>query len=415
MELEKRQIDQYIWDQEIVSNKMIFLSGPRQVGKTTYAKSLLQENQNGVYCNWDSPETRKKYTKDSYFFLENMKGGREFLTVFDEIHKRLKWKDILKGIFDTVDPKVRIFVTGSARMDLFRKSGDSLVGRYVQYRMFPASLSELLGNPIENLWLCNKEDWNSPWNSLLSRLENSFVDKSARNFYEDLFRFGGFPEPLTKGSERFLLKWKKDYLSLMLTEDLRELTNIKAIDTVERIVDLLPERVGSPLSIQSLARDVESSHPTVKNHLSQLERLWILFGLRPWAGKLNRTLKKEQKQYFTNWIYASKEATVFENLLATLLYRACSLWTEIAYGEAELYYIRNFDGREIDFLIVLNGKPILAVEAKMSKTEISKPARNFKERLGVPLIQVVNRPGIFRRNAPDEIVVSAERFLSLFP
>ncbi len=412
MELTSRQIQSYIWDRELIGDKMVFLSGPRQVGKTTFAKSLLNAGTKGGYSNWDSPEIRKSYAKDTYFFLKDKKGGEPYLVIFDEIHKRSKWKDILKGIYDTVDSTCKILVTGSARLELFRKSGDSLVGRYTHFHMMPISLSELENFPIETLWLCSKEDWEKPWESFLHRIKSK---KASGNPFDHLFKFGGLPEPLVKGSERFLLKWKREYLSLLLTEDMRELTNIKEIDTVEKIITLLPDRIGSPLSVASLSRDVESTYPTVKNHLLQLEKLWLLFSIRPWNKNMNRALKKEKKCYFTNWIYAGGEAQIFENMIASNLLRACTIWTDLAYGIAELWYVRSFDGKEVDFLITLNSKPALLVEAKLSKDVISKPSRNFRERFDVPLIQVLKKPSLFRMDSPHELVISAEHFLSVLP
>src|SRR3990172_7205099 len=221
MKLQSRQIEQYLWDEEVTANKMIFLSGPRQIGKTTYVKSLLTPDNAGVYLNWDNPAVRRKYAQDPFFFMEGKKDSPSFLLVLDEIHKRPKWKDILKGIYDTVDSSCKIIVTGSARLELFRKSGDSLVGRYIHYHMLPISVSESMGIPISKLWLCNAEDWKNPWNSLINRLNSNMGYSGRISAFNHLFRFGGFPEPLVKGSDRFLNKWKRDYISLLLTEDLR--------------------------------------------------------------------------------------------------------------------------------------------------------------------------------------------------
>jgi len=415
MRLESRQIDQCIWDEEIIADKMILLSGPRQIGKTTYVKGLLASGKSGVYLNWDNREVRKKYMQDPFFFLEKKKDNTPFLILLDEIHKRRQWKNILKGIYDTVDRSCRIFVTGSARLKFFRKSGDSLVGRYVHFNMLPISLSELMSIPLTNLWLCNAEDWKNPWKTLIDRLDSISRGLEKRGTFDHLFKFGGFPDPIVRGSERFLHKWKKDYISLLLTEDLRILTNIKQIDTAEQIVELLPTRIGSPLSITGLSRDVESTYPTVKNHISQLEKLWLLFSLRPWSNRIHRTLRKEKKTYFINWIYAGDEAKVFENMMASALSRACTIWSDLAYGDANLWYVRNFDGSEIDFLITLNNLPVLFIEAKLSDTIVSKTCRNLKEQLQIPLIQVVKKPGIWKREGRDMLILSVEKFLAVLP
>ena len=234
---------------------MIFLAGPRQIGKTTFAKNILKKLYPGGYYNWDNPFIRKKYANDPFFFLNDEKTGASFLAVFDEIHKRTRWKDILKGIYDSIDSSVRILVTGSARLELFKKSGDSLIGRYVNFHMLPITVAEILNRKIDDLWLCNADDWDIPNKSLIQRITMDTPPRDTRQIYEQLFKFGGFPEPLLRNSDRFLFKWQNDYLSLLLTEDLRDITNIKDIDTVEKVVDLLPSRIGSPLSITSLSRD----------------------------------------------------------------------------------------------------------------------------------------------------------------
>lgn len=414
MDLKSRQIDQYLFEKEIIGNKMIFLSGPRQIGKTTYARGLLSSRYSGIYCNWDSPTIRKKHHNDPFFFLKKYISG-SYLVIFDEIHKRTKWKDILKGLYDSLDPLVRILVTGSARLEWFRKSGDSLVGRYSHFRMLPISISEILETPLTQLWLCNREDISHPLYSLISKIEVLKKTKLHQDALNHLLQYGGFPEPFTISSERFLRKWKQDYISLLLTEDMRELTNIRDIDRMERIVQLLPERIGCPLSINSIAGDIDSNHHTVKNSIAQLEKLWLLFSLKPWSKRLNRTVKKEVKSYFTNWIYAGNPGSVFENFIAMHLFKACTIWSDCGYGLARLWYIRNFDGGEIDFLITLDGKPLLLVESKISQTNISRFASNFCKKMGVSLIQVVNKPGIFRKVESEIYVISAAPFLAVLP
>ncbi|MBL0058686.1 MAG: ATP-binding protein [Elusimicrobia bacterium] len=412
MLLKERQIDQYLWDEEIIARKMVFLSGPRQVGKTTYARNLIGDRFAGSYHNWDHPTVRRSYASDPFFFLPTPSSSKPALVIFDEIHKRPHWKDILKGIYDSLDPSIRLLVTGSARLEWFRKSGDSLVGRYSHFHLLPASLSELLRSDVNHLWLSNEREWKDPWRSLLSLL--SLEQKEAGSLFETLFQFGGFPEPLTRGSERFLRKWKTDYLSLILREDLRDLAHIKTIETVERLMDLLPERIGSPLSINALVPLLETTFPTIKNYLMQLEKLWVLFSIPPWSKRLARTLRKEKKFYFVNWVYASEEANRFENLVAGTLLRACLSWEDRGLGKAELLYVKMLDGREVDFLIALNGQPALLVECKLSDTEPSRFLQNLSQSLGVPFVQVVRRSGI-RRIEKQFAVVSAPVFLSAFP
>lgn len=413
--LKTRQIDSYLWEEELIARKMVFLSGPRQVGKTTYGRHLLADRWKGSYYNWDNPAVRSRYRADPLFFLKDLTRTSESLIVFDEIHKRPKWKDILKGIYDSVDhDRIRLLVTGSARLEWFRKSGDSLVGRYAHFHMLPVSVSELEGTPLGKAWLTEAKDWRRPWPALVERLKEGPLSAQTTEAYERLYRFGGFPEPLLRGSERFARKWREDYLSLILREDLRDLSQIKATDTVEHLVSLLPARVGNPLSIQSLAEDLESTHPTVKGYLSQLERLWLLFSLKPWSRRLHRTLRKERKTYFLDWSVLTEESKQFENFIASSLVKACQVWTDLAHGRADLWYVRSFDKREIDFLITLDERPALLVEAKLAETAIEAPARRIAAQLQTPLVQLVQRPGVFKKE-PSAIILSADRFLAALP
>ena len=248
------------------------------------------------------------------------------------------------------------------------------------------------GTNLTQCWLSAEREWKDPYRFLPGLLMGN--REGTASLYETLFQFGGFPEPLTKGSERFLRKWKTDYLSLILREDLRDITNIKTIETVERLMDLLPERIGNPLSVNSLVPLLETTFPTIKNYLTQLEKLWVLFSIRPWSQRISRSLRKEKKFYFVNWVYASEEANRFENMVASALLKNCLSWENRGLGKAELFYVKTQEGQEVDFLLVLEGKPALLIECNLSDTNPSHFLRNLSQSLGVPFIQVVHRSGI---------------------
>jgi predicted AAA+ superfamily ATPase len=260
-----------------------------------------------------------------------------------------------------------------------------------------------------------EKDWVSPKDTLVKHLENSVETAGGREACSQLLRFSGFPEPFVRGSNRFLRKWSRDYLSLILREDLVELTRIRELDTAEKVVLLLPDRVGSPLSISSIARDVESSYPTVLNHINQLKKLWLLTGVRPWHSKINRAVHKEEKVYFLNWTYAAQESATFENFIAIVLIRACLVWSDLGFGQAEVYYIRNRDGIEIDFLVALNRKPAFLVETKLSDANISRASKSIADLLGVPLVQLVKTDGICIHHTNGAWSLSASRFLEFMP
>ena len=267
----------------------------------------------------------------------------------------------------------------------------------------------MLGTDPHHWWLSAEREWKNPWRFLIERLTG---DRSESvSLYQTLFQFSGFPEPLARGSKRFLRKWKSDYLSLILTEDLRDITNIKTIETVERLMDLLPERIGSPLSVNSLVPLLETTFPTIKNYLTQLEKLWVLFSIRPWSQQISRSFRKEKKYYFANWVYASDEANQFENMIASALLKNCLTWEDRGLGKTDLFYVRTHEGQEVDFLLSLEGKPALLVECKLNDTTPRHFLRNLSQSLGIPFIQVVHRPGI-RKIDRNHAVVSAPMFLS---
>jgi predicted AAA+ superfamily ATPase len=234
--------------------------------------------------------------------------------------------------------------------------------------------------------------------------------------YEGLFRYGPFPEPFLKQNDRFCRKWHQDYISLLVREDLRDISRVVELDKVENLLFLMPSRIMSPLSMPALARDLEVAHTTVKSWLEQLQRLYILFSISPWTKKISRGLKKEKKWYFLDWHYAPDGAARLENMVATYLHRACFAMTDMGYGNYRLYYIRTLDKKEIDFLVVRDNRPILTVEVKLSETTPSKPLIDrHKWSIEPPTlgVQVVDQRDVLKKYPENTWVVSVEKFLCL--
>ena len=246
---------------EDLKNKMVFLGGPRQIGKTTLALDILgaKNRRHPAYLNWDSPLVRKP-------LLEGEIPGGQPIIVLDEIHKFPRWRNLVKGFFDTRDDRTSFLVTGSARLDHYRKGGDSLQGRYHHYRLHPFTLGELATAP-------NAGD------------------------LESLMRFGGFPEPLLAGDSRTWRRWQRERISRVVYEDLRDIENLRQVALVELLVDALPDRVGSPLSINSLSEDLQVAHETVRRWLEILENLYVCFRILPFGAPRIRAVKKEAKLY----------------------------------------------------------------------------------------------------------------------
>ena len=388
--------------------KMVFLSGPRQVGKTTLARELLKRRGGGIYFNWDLITDRKRLATDPYFFEKEPRGRRgPPLLVFDEIHKYARWKSYLKGVYDGFHEEYRILVTGSGRLDLYRKGGESLLGRYVGYPLFPLSLGEVLGR---------RPRWQEFNRTMAEPLPAS---PGMREIFERLDRFGGFPEPYLRGEPEFYRVWSTSRTELLVREDIRDATSIRNISLVEKLAHLIEPRVGSPLSVNSLREDLEVAFETVREWLEVLSNFYYIFRVPPYAATLARTLRKESKTYLYDWASVEAEGPRFENLVALHLLKAVRTWSAFGEVSADLYYVRDKEKREVDFLITANRKPVLLVECKRSETAISPHLLYFQERLDVPVaVQLLFEPGYdrtLRHDKRTQRVVSAERWLGRLP
>jgi predicted AAA+ superfamily ATPase len=410
-------VEGYAFDETLIGRHMVFLAGPRQVGKTLLARHwLVKKGCSSLYFNWDDIATRKTYLADNRFFESPARslGIRDPWIAFDEIHKRPRWRDILKGAYDLFGEEFRFLITGSARLDLFRRSGDSLIGRYNLFHMMPLSIGEVTYGVRTSCFL--EETDHEKRCQVFEKQISHALKPEVVEAYEDLLQSGPFPEPFFRQNDRFCRKWHKDYLSLIVREDLRDISRVMELDKVEDLLFLMPSRLMSPLSMPGLARDLEVAHTTIKSWLEQLRRLYILFPVLPWTGKTSRGLKKHRKWYFFDWYYAPDGAARLENMVATYLHRACLAMTDMGYGNYSLHYIRTLDKKEIDFLVVCDKRPILAVEVKSSETALSTALKNRHEwSLKSPTlgVQVVDKRGVLQKHENSTWVVSVERLLCL--
>ena len=325
-----------------VQKKMVLLAGPRQVGKTTLSKSLVAHHQ---YLNFDDSDDRKIILKKAWDRTQD-------LVILDELHKKPKWKSWIKGIYDTEGNKPSLLITGSARLDIHRKGGDSLAGRHFLHRLHPLSLAEL-------------RDQVSPTEAL-----------------ETILKVGGFPEPFLNGEEAYAKRWRSSHLDRILREDLIDLEPVRQIKSIEILVDLLSDRVGSPISYANLARDLEVSPHSVKKWIGLLEMLYVVFVVPPFSRNMARALLKESKIYFYDiGRIENNLAARFENVVALSLLKDLHM-REDALGERnQLYYLRDKEKREVDFLTLVDRKIESLVEVKVSDDSVSKSLVYFKERL----------------------------------
>jgi predicted AAA+ superfamily ATPase len=412
-----RDVEFYGFDDTLIGRHMVFLAGPRQVGKTSLAKNRLANTGcKSLYFNWDDIQTRQAYQADSRFFESpaRLTGVEDPWIVFDEIHKRSHWRDILKAAYDIFEDDFRFLITGSARLDLFRRSGDALIGRYNLFHMMPLSIRELLGIPFVPCFLSQEDP--SDLAATFERDLNKTIGMEYHEAYENLARFGPFPEPLIRQNQRFNRKWHQDYFSLLVREELRDISRVAELDKIENMIFLLPHRIMAPLSMTNLANELDVAHTTIKSWLQQLQRLYLIFPVTPWSKKITRGLRKSKKWYFLDWYYAPEGPARLENIVATYLYRVCRAMTDMGFGNYRLHYVRTLDKKEIDFLIAKENRPLLAVEVKQTDTTLSRQLRQRNswfpkhKTLG---IQLVDRRDVLQKHADDTYVLSIERFLAM--
>lgn len=382
-------------------SQMAFVSGPRQVGKTTLALSI-QSAENTAYLNWDDIEDRELIVQGGnaiarHVGLERLR-ETPILVIFDEIHKYPKWKQFLKGFYDKYKTDCQILVTGSARMDVFKKGGDSLMGRYFNYRLHPLSVGELKDRRI----LSN---------------EIQKPSKPSEDDYESLYRWGGFPEPYLKKEARFFNRWSRLREQQLLVEDIRDLTGVQQIGQMELLATLLKSQVGQLTSYSQLAKKVRVSVDTVRRWIAILEAMYYCFSIRPWTRNVTRSLLKEPKYYLWDWAQCGDVGSRSENFIASHLLKSVHYWTDQGFGDYELYFLRDKEKREVDFLVSKDGNPWFLVEVKSTmKESLSPNLERFGNQLSVKHIFQVALNGeyvdrdVFKLRKPT--IIPARTFLS---
>jgi predicted AAA+ superfamily ATPase len=371
MSISNRYLFDAIEKDAFSKQKMVFISGPRQVGKTTLAKSFLSNSSN--YFSYDEETFRRSWIKDPKAILSKREEGT---VVLDEIHKDRAWKRKLKGLFDSaeVDKFCQYIITGSAKLDFYRRGSDSLMGRYLPYRLHPFSVAEDLKNV-------------SP--------DHLFETQGRVNFkLVDLLNLSGFPEPLFSGLSSQAKRWSRLRLERLVQEDARDLLNISDLRSFQNLIELLPERVGSQFSINAIKEEVGKAYATVRSWYQILETLYFSFSIKPYSKKISRSLRAEPRMFLFDILRIPSElqAKRLENLTALHLLKACNYWTDTAQGEFTLTYVRDKSQREVDFLILNDAKPWMLIECKSGDREISKNLKYFSEILNPKHnIQLVNQ------------------------
>ena len=395
----KRIYDALLTEHLMEHRQMAFVSGPRQVGKTTTCRG-----HTGFYVNWDNEDDREDILAGPAHLVEKFELNRLStdgpVLLFDELHRYPHWKRLLKGFFDVYADQVRIIVTGSSRMDVYRRGGDSLMGRYLPYRMHPFSVAETLHKKLPD----TKQIVRPP------------VKPKATD-YDALWKHGGYPEPFLKRDTRFSRRWQSLRMEQLVREDLRDLTQIQQIDQLQVLVQLLSVRSARQLIYGNLARDVRVSVDTVRRWVDVLQSLHLGFLVRPWFKNVARSLRKEPKWFLRDWASIEDPGNKAETFVACHLLKAVEGWNDLGLGGFALGYLRDKEKREVDFLVARDGKPWFLVEVKQSDGRISKTLEHFQRQLGAPLAfqvvieaEYIDADCFAERRGP--VVVPARTFLS---
>ncbi|MFM1896260.1 MAG: hypothetical protein RLZZ385_1334 [Pseudomonadota bacterium] len=356
-------------------NKIILLTGPRQCGKTTLAKSLLAEYD---YFNHDLAEHRLAMQEKSW-------DRSKPLIIFDELHKMHRWKSWLKGIYDVEGIPPALLATGSARLSAFRKTGDSLAGRHFEYRLHPLDMKEAL----------------------------TFTNLERQDVFNRLMQVGGFPEPFLKGSQSWYNRWKRSHIDLILKEDLITLTAMRDIQAIETLIELLRSRVGSPVSANSMAEDLQKSPATIQNWLQLLEDLYVIFSVKPFHRNVARAILKAPKYYFyDSAMVQGDQGKILENVVACALLKEIHRLADVEGEQLELYYIRNKDGQEVDFFITHGKRGHMMIEVKWQDDSLSDNFRKLLATSRLQRIQVVGELSRTKTFPAGERIVAASDFLA---
>ena len=378
--------------------QMVFLSGPRQVGKTTLARIFASD-----YLNWEEKETRRLILKGAQAvgrMLNLEEASRQGNVIaFDEIHRYSKWKTFLKGFFDIYEGNTKIVATGSAKMDVYKRGGDSMMGRYFPYRVHPFSVAEIVDPSIpdekaivRNPREIEKREWDALW------------------------EYGGFPEPFFTRQGRFLRKWRSLRTEQLLSQDIRDLTKTVELDQIEVLATILANRSGEQLVIASLANEITASEPTVKKWVSVLKSMYYGFTVQPYFRNIEKSIRKTPKWYLRDWSGLNDPGKRAETFVACHLLKAVECWTDLGFGEFDLFYLRDRSKREVDFMVTRDRKPWFLAEVKKAEDRLSDNLRHFQSATGakhafqVVLEREYEDIDLFKGAVP--VAVSARTFLS---
>ncbi|WP_103897579.1 ATP-binding protein [Rickettsia fournieri] len=395
--LYKKQVEEYLTNY----GKLVFISGARQVGKTTISKQVIKPNPNSIYLNWDYLEDRNKILNKHTELFKNLLStisDKKPCLILDEIHKYKDWKSLVKGFYDKFGENIEFIITGSAKLNIYKKGGDSLMGRYISLTVHPLSVSEIAKN------FDNDIDY-------IKSPQNITIDE-----FKALINFGGFAESYLKATAKFHRIWSNQRFKQLFREDVRNTEDINNIYALSLLTSIINEQAGSLISYTNLANKVRVSDQTIRRWLSLLEKHYYCFAIKPWSKNVVKSLIKEPQIYLWDWSQIKDIGTRFENLVASHLLKAVYFWNETGLGDFGLYYLRDKQKREVDLVITKDNQPWILVEAKVSDSTVSSSLKYFHELLNPEFsFQVIqNKQAISGScfDKPDLWIVPAITFLS---
>ena len=365
----KRLYEKLLLDHFLKFQQMAFLTGPRQVGKTSIADICQEDFKCFKYLNWDDAADREIILSNIDSVLDSFQlsiaNNQKPLLIFDEIHKYKDWKNYLKGFVDKHKKTINILVTGSAKLDIYKKGGDSLMGRYFLYRAHPLSVAELIRVNMAAVPLSEPK-------------------KISDKKFDVLFEFGGFPEPFLQQNKSFSIRWQRLRFNQLFKEEIREVSQIQEIAQMELLANLLKNQIGAQTKFSELAKKARIADTTCRRWMNELESFYFCFPVKPWHKNITRSLIKEPKYYLWDWSLVSDYGAKCENFVASHLLKAVHFWSDFGLGDYDLYYLRDKDKREVDFLITQNGEPWILLEVKASsKSSLNKNLLYFQKQLKV--------------------------------
>lgn len=401
--------------------QMLFLSGPCQVGKTTISQTAEKLTDRYLYLNWDDHEHRDIILHGASAITEQLHliqlSETQPIIVFDEIHKHPEWKNFLKGFYDRFGKKIHIIILTSSEFPLIRPSatfspkrrreneasllnsgGDSLMGRYFSYRIHPLSVAEIARQP-----------------SLTHLI--SPPQKLDQDEFEQLFKFGGFPDPFLKHTPAFSTRWQRLRHQQLFREDIRDLSTIADISRLELLAKMIAHQPAAELNYSSYAKKIRASIDTIRRWISTLEAFYYCFSIRPWSQNITRSLIKEPRIFLHDWSIIQDPGARAENFIACHLLKATHFWTDMGFGDFDLHYLRDLEKREVDFLVTRDNKPWFLVEVKTSKSAgLSPHLQHFQQQIQAEhAFQVVIDAPYVNKNCfehHEPIIVPAITFLS---